>query len=88
MRDATVRDFARHLAWADAAIVPGSGSMNSLWWHDWLYPKAYTVLAARAMGVPVAMTSQGVGPEFSHPLDAAVAAEMFSACEIVGVRPK
>lgn len=60
--------------------------MNSLWWHDWLYPKVFTVLAAKAMGVPVAMSSQGVGPEFAHPLDAAMAREMFSACELVGVR--
>jgi polysaccharide pyruvyl transferase WcaK-like protein len=82
----TAKGYLNALANARCALVPGSGSMNSLWWHDWLYPKAFTVLAARAMGVPVAMTSQGVGPEFSHPLDASVAAEMFSACEIVGVR--
>ena len=82
----TAKAYFEALSGARCALVPGSGSMNSLWWHDWLYPKAFTVLAARAMGVPVAMTSQGVGPDFTHHLDCKVAEQMFSACEIVGVR--
>lgn len=82
----TAREYAIHLHWADAVFVPGSGSMNSLWWHDWLYPKAFTVLAAAAWKKPVFMTSQGVGPEFSHPLDAAIAGRMFRSCRLVGVR--
>ncbi|MBP7949610.1 MAG: polysaccharide pyruvyl transferase family protein [Verrucomicrobiales bacterium] len=82
----SAREFASHLRWADAVFVPGSGSMNSLWWHDWLYPKAFTVLAAAVLRKPVFMTSQGVGPAFSHALDAAVAGRMFRACRAVGVR--
>ncbi len=53
--------FFRQLAETRCVLVPGSGAMNSLWWHDWMYPKAFTVQAAQAMGVPVVMTSQGVG---------------------------
>ena len=81
-----VKEYAAHLRWADAVFVPGSGSMNSLWWDEWLYPKAFTVLAASAWGKPVFMTSQGVGPAFSHPLDADTARQMFNACALVGVR--
>ena len=80
--------FFRELAQTKCVLVPGSGAMNSLWWHDWMYPKAFTVLAAKTLGVPVVMTSQGVGPEFSHELDAQVACEMFSACSFVGVRDR
>lgn len=71
---------------AAAAFIPGSGSMNSQWWHDWLYVKAWETLAARRAGIPVFATSQGVGPKFSHPLDERVARMMFNACEVVGVR--
>ncbi|MFM7182680.1 MAG: polysaccharide pyruvyl transferase family protein [Verrucomicrobiales bacterium] len=75
-----------HFQRAVAAFIPGSGSMNSLWWHDWLHVKAWEALAARRAGIPVFATSQGVGPEFTHPLDARAARMMFNACEVVGVR--
>jgi polysaccharide pyruvyl transferase WcaK-like protein len=78
--------FHRQLASARAVIIPGSGSMNSLWWHDWLYVKAAETLAARRAGVPVLMSSQGIGPAFTHWLDRYVARWMFNACALVGVR--
>lgn len=78
--------FTPMLHRARAAFVPGSGSMNSLWWHDWLYVKAAEVLSARHHGVPVFMTSQGVGPAFTHWLDRWVAGLMFRACTLVAVR--
>jgi polysaccharide pyruvyl transferase WcaK-like protein len=83
IRPAGLRD---HFQRAVAAFIPGSGSMNSLWWHDWLHVKAWETLAARRAGIPVFATSQGVGPEFTHPLDARAARMMFNACEVVGVR--
>lgn len=81
-----INEFFSALDAACAVVVPGSGSMNSLWWHDWLYPKAFTVLAAFRSGKPVFMSSQGIGPPFTSDLDARLAARMFGFCELVGVR--
>jgi polysaccharide pyruvyl transferase WcaK-like protein len=80
------KDFGVQLRGARAVVVPGSGSMNSLWWHDWLYVKAAEVWCAKRYGVPVVMTSQGIGPAFHHWLDRWVAKSMFNACDYVGVR--
>ena len=79
-------DFSEHLSRARAVFVPGSGSMNSLWWHDWLYVKAAEIHAARRAGVPVFMSSQGIGPVFTHWMDRRVALGMFRRCARVGVR--
>lgn len=79
-------EFGRRLARAAAVWIPGSGSMNSQWWHDWLYVKAWEVSAARRAGVPVFATSQGVGPPFSHGLDARVARFLFNGCTVAGTR--
>jgi polysaccharide pyruvyl transferase WcaK-like protein len=79
-------EFRDQLAGAAACFIPGTGSMNSLWWHDWLYVKTWQTLAARRAGVPVFATSQGVGPEFFHRLDRLAARLMFNACQLAGVR--
>lgn len=79
-------EFRGWLERARAVFVPGSGSMNSLWWHDWLYVKAAEVRAAHRAGVPVFMTSQGIGPRFTHWMDRWVARAMFQRCVRVGVR--
>ena len=79
-------EFREQLDRAVACFIPGTGSMNSLWWHDWLYVKAWQTLAARRAGVPVFATSQGVGPEFFHRLDRLVTRLMFNACQVAGVR--
>ncbi len=78
--------FATDLRHAAAAFIPGSGSINSLWWHDWLHVKTWQALAARRAGVPVFATSQGVGPAFSHPLDRLAARWLFRSCRLAGVR--
>lgn len=79
-------EFKDLMTRARAVFVPGSGSMNSLWWHDWLYVKAAEVHAARRAGARVFMTSQGIGPRFTHGLDRLVARGMFQHCTRVGVR--
>jgi polysaccharide pyruvyl transferase WcaK-like protein len=81
-----VNEFFAALDAASAVMIPGSGSMNSLWWHDWLYPKAFTVLAACRSGKPTFMSSQGIGPPFTNRLDERVAGRMFGACSLIGVR--
>lgn len=80
------RKFLQELSSAAAVIVPGSGAMNSYWWHDWFYPQAFCVVAARLRGVPVILTSQGIGPVFAHALDRWVARRMFRNASLLGVR--
>ena len=85
-RQESRRKFFHELASAAAVIVPGSGAMNSYWWHDWFYPQAFCVVAARLRGVPVILTSQGIGPVFAHPLDRWMARRMFRNASLLGVR--
>lgn len=77
--------FFSQLSRASAVIVHGSGSFNSYWWHDWVYPKTACAIAARLAGKPVLMTSQGVGP-FDHILDRMVAGLFFRTATFLGVR--
>ena len=85
-RQESRRKFFHELASAAAVIVPGSGAMNSYWWHDWFYPQAFCVVAARLRGVPVILTSQGIGPVFAHALDRWMARRMFRNASLLGVR--
>lgn len=77
--------FFAQLSRASAVIVHGSGSFNSYWWHDWVYPKTACAIAARLAGKPVLMTSQGVGP-FDNILDRMVAGLFFRTATFLGVR--
>lgn len=77
--------FFEQLSAARAVVIHGSGSFNSYWWHDWVYPKTACAIAARIAGKPVLLTSQGVGP-FEHPLDKIVAATFFRMSAFLGVR--
>lgn len=77
--------FFAQLSRANAVVVHGSGSFNSYWWHDWVYPKTACAIAARLAGKPVLMTSQGVGP-FEHVLDRLVAGLFFRTATFLGVR--
>lgn len=73
------------MASAHGLLVHGSGSFNSIFRRGWLYPKTFTALAARRLGVPVWMTSQGIGP-FTHPLDRFMARVFFRLADRSGVR--
>jgi colanic acid/amylovoran biosynthesis protein len=77
--------FLRELDRARAMVVHGSGSFNSLWWYDWLYPKTACCLAGRVRGVPTVIASQGIGP-LDHPLDRLVSRVFFRSVAFVGVR--
>jgi polysaccharide pyruvyl transferase WcaK-like protein len=66
-------------------LVHGSGSFNSIFRRGWLYPKCFTALVAGWAGIPVWMTSQGIGP-FEHPLDRWVAGLFLRRAKVVGVR--
>ena len=66
-------------------IFSGGGYLNSLWWADGLYAKAFYALAAKIKGAKVLMTSQGFGP-FTHVLDRMVVTRLFSVTSYIGVR--
>lgn len=85
-RDAARRHFLEHLSRARGVFIPGSGAMNSYWWHDWFYPQAFCAVAARLHGVPVILSSQGIGPVFTAPLDRWVARRLFRSASLLGVR--
>lgn len=85
-RDGARRHFLAHLSRARGVFIPGSGAMNSYWWHDWFYPQAFCAVAARLHGVPVILSSQGIGPVFTAPLDRWVARRLFRSASLLGVR--
>jgi len=80
----TVRSIEA-LAGAHVIIVHGSGSLNNIFWRGWLYPKAITSLAACILGVPMVMTSQGIGP-LQGRLDRLMARIFFANTTFIGVR--
>jgi colanic acid/amylovoran biosynthesis protein len=80
-----LRDAFTRLATCHGILVHGSGSFNSIFRRGWLYPKTFTALAARRLGRPVWMTSQGIGP-FDHPLDRFIARLFFHTAAFTGLR--
>lgn len=79
------RDSVALLADCEAVIVHGSGSFNSVFWRGWLYPKSFTAVALHWLGVPLLMTSQGIGP-FHHLLDRWMARRFLRLTRFSGVR--
>ncbi len=77
--------FFAQLSRSSAVVIHGSGSFNSYWWYDWVYPKTACAIAARISGKPVLLTSQGVGP-FKNIFDKFVAAAFFRTATFLGVR--
>lgn len=77
--------FFAQLSRASAVVIHGSGSFNSYWWYDWVYPKTACAIVARIAGKPVLLTSQGVGP-FENILDKLVASTFFRMSAFLGVR--
>jgi len=79
------KEFFEQLATAKAVVFSGGGYLNSIWWLEELYAKYFIAEVAHWAGIPVLLTSQGIGP-FTHPLDRRVAARLFRNAELVGVR--
>lgn len=84
-KESYLHGFFHQLLSADALFFSGGGYVNGVWWADGLYSKTFPALAARLVGVPIILTSQGIGP-FKQPLDRFVAWLLFSSCKIIGVR--
>lgn len=77
--------FFSQLLNAKALIFAGGGYLNSIWWLQGLYAKAFPALLSKFLKVPVLLTSQGLGP-FHHFLDRYVARMLFNYADIIGVR--
>ena len=68
----------------DALVIGGGGSLNSR--YGWLLDERLaTALIARALGKPVVLTGQSLGPELS-PADRESARELLELCTLVGLR--
>lgn len=77
--------FFSNLIEARALVIHGSGSFNSIWWYDWLYPKTACCLAGLINGTPTLVTSQGIGP-LDNLTDRIVARVFFKSARFIGVR--
>ena len=56
------RALIETLAGASCIISCGGGYLNSLWWAQELWPKCACYAAGTAMGKPVVLSGQGIGP--------------------------
>jgi polysaccharide pyruvyl transferase WcaK-like protein len=84
-KESYLHGFFHQILSANALFFSGGGYINGVWWSDGLYSKTFPALTARLAGVPVILTSQGLGP-LQHPLDRFVAWLLFSNCAVIGVR--
>lgn len=83
--DASCIAFFEDLRSAKVLILTGGGYLNSIWWLDGLYAKALTAIAASYCGIPVVLTSQGLGP-IDHKLDRVIAKKLFECAAFIGIR--
>lgn len=68
----------------DALVIGGGGSLTSRF--GWLLDERLaTALVARALGTPVVLSGQSLGPELT-PADREAVAELLGLCRVVGLR--
>ena len=72
------------VAGSDAVLIAGGGNLAAAWPQQ-VYERAALAGAATALSVPVVLTGQGLGPQFTERLGALVAGALTSA-RFVGVR--
>ena len=82
---AAERHFAESLASCDALIAASAGGLTSRYWRAAMWPQLWTILAAKALGIPAVVSGATIGP-FSHPLDRVLAAVSLRAADKVVVR--
>lgn len=72
------------LSECDGLLIAGGGNLNSR--YGWLlYERAAAVVIARALGKPVVISGQTLGPQLTAP-DAIVLAEMLLAADLCSMR--
>ena len=78
------RALIRVLSECDGVLVAGGGNLNSR--YGWLlYERAAVVAVARALGKPVVISGQTLGPQLTAP-DTLVLAGMLEAAELTSMR--
>jgi polysaccharide pyruvyl transferase WcaK-like protein len=82
---ADIRRYLSEVRDARAVVLSGGGYLNSVWWLDGLYSKAWLGILGKVMGRSLLLTSQGIGP-LDHWLDRFVAGRLFRVADFVGVR--
>lgn len=85
LKESKITGFFHQIMQADALVFSGGGYLNGVWWHDGMYSKIFPALIARMSGVPVILTSQGLGP-FANRIDKVLAKLLFSISSLIGVR--
>jgi len=79
-------DLLRELQVSDALLCLGAGALTSNYRLE-LWAQAATILAASALGVPVAVSGVTVGP-FNDPADRAVVALALRRADLITVRDR
>ncbi len=80
-RAAAVIDAVRE---ADGVVIAGGGNMTSLW-PQHIYERATLGAIATAVGTPLVITGQTIGPELID-ADAALVARLLDSARLVGLR--
>ncbi|HEX5924228.1 MAG TPA: polysaccharide pyruvyl transferase family protein, partial [Baekduia sp.] len=81
----TERHFVESLASCDALIAASAGGLTSRYWRAAMWPQLWTILVAKALGIPAVVSGATIGP-FPHPLDRILAAVSLRAADKVVVR--
>ena len=82
--DDPARALIRELSACDGVLVAGGGNLNSRF--GWLlYERAAVVAVARALGKPVVVSGQTIGPQLTAP-DAIVLADMLESAALNSMR--
>ena len=82
---AAERRFVESLASCDALIAASAGGLTSRYWRAAMWPQLWTILVAKALGMPAVVSGATIGP-FSHPLDRILAVMSLRAADKVVVR--
>lgn len=81
------RAFLEELASCEALVAASAGGLTGRYWREVLWPHMFTILTARAMGVPSLVSGVTIGP-FQRRLDALVAAAGLHAARLVVTRDR
>jgi len=79
-----LHDAAAAIRSADALVIAGGGNINARW-PNLAYGRATAVAIAHAQGVPVALTSQTIGPQLAT-TQRIILRDILGRAEIIGVR--
>ena len=72
------------IAASDGVAIAGGGNMSTLWPHH-IFERATIGAIAAALGKPLVISGQTLGPELDHP-DTALVRELLSSARLVGLR--